>query len=200
MITLLQHADGGYFESALSAAEPWHASYCARHGITYAPGHGSLSVAPMWVKVVRIAQALEAGSDADTLVWLDVDAVIVDQAVSLAEAFPEPWMFGAVLNGNHEFNAGAMWLRVSPESKAFWARVVARGPEAVRGRFRDHRQINDSLLDLPALPLDSRWNHYDFEESKPVGSVVIKAWHNYPPAYSLARVQDLVQALMSGSQ
>jgi hypothetical protein len=103
--------------------EPNKQEYCRRHG--YALRSGLVDTGGHWVKIPALMSALP---EFDWVVWMDVDLLVMNQAVRLEKFFDAT----VDLIGSHDaigWNNGVFFLRNTPWSMSFlktWAEIGRR--------------------------------------------------------------------------
>lgn len=182
MTRLLQCVCGRY-TPLLKAVEPHHAAYCKRWGFQYRPIYYPKCGKNHWYsKHSTITNDLVEMSDGDLLIWLDLDALIVSFNEDVSKAIPDgydlalcPVRFDIAVRWG-KYNVGAQWIRVSPETRAFYKLVQ---DTAQNDKWIDQEVINRELprSGLRVHDLDSRFNRYGGNLLPSAFRTVVKAWH-----------------------
>ena len=118
----------GSYEALLAMSAPTFARYAARHGyeLVLRTDIGSDTRPAPWAKVPLILELLESH---DLVLWIDADAIIVDDRDDLAdEVRPGRWMYLSRMNTPEGLvpNTGVWMFTSCAESKAFLRAVDSR--------------------------------------------------------------------------
>ena len=114
----------GTHEALLALAKPGFAEYAGRHGYDLVFENRLLDGArpAAWSKVLMIQRLMERYR---TVVWIDCDALIVDQTVDVLEEVPRGATLGLVAHrtaeGDQIPNLGLLVVRSNREAKAFFS-------------------------------------------------------------------------------
>lgn len=207
---LIQQAYGEY-ECLLDATEVHHADYAERWHMDYWPvrsrfGNGEQEGRhPNWDCIALVREAQDAGYE--HVFCLDADAVIWDILIDLRAALRPGTMLGMVLEdrsdarqgdgprrGEPFFNAGALYIRNSPETQDFFRDVWDIYPH-------ENTQYEQGAINwlLPRLggrfqQLDSGWNYCPriFSPSKPPR---VLAYHGDPIPHRLRQIKVVLASL-----
>jgi hypothetical protein len=198
---LIQQAVGEPYEGVLRKVDPWHRSYCKRHGIEYLchlgrPPRHRVDRHPAWDCMPLIQDALE--SDFELVVWLDVDALIV-RDVDLREVTTEFENIGAVHHpmdfykgdGRGHLNVGALYIRNTELSRKLIWDADALGQIENRYKWYEQASMLEINEQLGAMtPIHDRWNA-TFEVNE-CPAPVVRAWHGRgkPGLLKLERVLE----------
>lgn len=101
-----------------------HEAYAQRHGYEYLTGPWDTNGRhAYWMKLAAI---LEVWNKYDTILWVDADVIITDDAPDILEALPEEKWLGAAEHVTHEgqvFNVGVMVIRTTDKAKEFFTKA-----------------------------------------------------------------------------
>ncbi|MCW3053740.1 MAG: hypothetical protein JWN14_2910, partial [Chthonomonadales bacterium] len=190
---LIQSAAGEH-TNLLKITRAHHEAYARRHHIDFVCRmEAQQQERPAtWDKILLVLQALRSGKW-EYVIWLDADTLIVDSAADLRKALPPDIWLGMVKHGNPPwFNAGAIYIRNTPKSLAFF--------EEVWNTFPAEHFWEDNMAIIRVLGFDptrwqgvavigDEWNSTRFMNV--VDNAVVKAWHGGGPVEHRA---DLMQA------
>ncbi len=162
----------GPHEALLAVSEPTFRAFAERHGYDVITStEADPARPPAWAKVPLIRDTLESH---DLVLWIDADAVIVDDGEDIASAL-EPYAQLALVRHRREDvlipNTGVMVWRAGEFARGLLDRMWAST------RFRDHPWWENAAL-LDALGYDfPRFNRLDrvlrrrFRAGQPVPGV-----------------------------
>lgn len=162
--------------------------YCSLHGINYQPyfcRQQSRIENVMWDRVLLIREALEKR---DFVIWMDVDALIVDTSVSLLEAASEFEHVGMIKHYTEgwrdkdwHFNAGIAFFKSTPQTKEFLDHVWECGPiEHPRWKVQATMLLINDVMKIIS-PINPKWN--STVGASEVPNPVIKSWHGRPDRF-----------------
>ncbi|MCW3100250.1 MAG: hypothetical protein JWL77_5868 [Chthonomonadaceae bacterium] len=199
---LIQSASGEH-TNLLKLTHARHEAYARSHNIDFVCRFGPQQEQrpATWDKIFLILQALRAGQW-EHIVWLDADTLIVDRARDLRTALPDNIWLGMVKHGQPPwFNAGAIYIRNTPESRAFFEEVWNTWP--VEHHWEDNMAIIRVLGFDPArwrgvAVIGDEWNSTRLMNM--VENAVVKGWHgNGTVGQRAAMIQAELQGLTEQS-
>jgi hypothetical protein len=105
-------AEGQYAEY-LKYSLPTFMEYCFRHGYDFVETNSlhipdTESLAPSWAKVYRLKEYMY---NYEYVLWVDADALILDNNFDLADAVNDLWSFQGIALGDRMANCGVWIIR-----------------------------------------------------------------------------------------
>jgi hypothetical protein len=171
---LIQCATGTDYTAELQATWPLHNAYASAHGFDFWHFQGWQG-AIGWARFRLIELGCVAGYD--FVVWLDSDAVIVDNTADLADALPEGGNIGAMYYGYddvpsdqpHHYNVGVLYVHNTHPTRFFLNDLVTYEPEPYKpwpawwvDPNSEQRVFNDFVNEVrwQTIPyrVEERWN------------------------------------------
>jgi glycosyltransferase involved in cell wall biosynthesis len=197
--TLLLQAARGSHREMLELTRDRHAAYARTHGMEYACRleYPAPDRHAGWDKIALLLDALRS-RQYETIVWLDADALIVDERRDLREALPAGLWLGMARHGEGGwYNSGAMYLRATPECLQFFEAVWANWP--VGHPWEDNAAILQVLEREPGRwpgvgTIDDAWNSTFLVNESP--QPVVMAWHGlYDAPVRALRMREALTAI-----
>lgn len=190
---LLQHGVGNCAE-LLRVSRKRHQEYCDKFGIQFVQDFEVRHPErlPYWEKIPLIQSYLDT---TDVLLWVDADALIV-QDVDLSRILTcDLAMAKARKHGREWFNTGVMFIRNTPEMFALLSDAWDRWPNDVAYNEHpkhDEKAINDACSErgITVQVLDAKYNSW---KNNAVNNPVIKAWHGEPDDATRMRFREFLQ-------
>jgi hypothetical protein len=153
-----------------------HLNYCSKHNFDYSYECSTINQKTGdWDKIDTIINALKKYK---YVVWLDVDAMIVDTSVDLREAMFKPINVCEYPDPNKHYHVGVMYFENSPildnfmydwkhcqDNKIFWAEQGVFNYFA-RGKYK-----------WIVKKLGNEWNSSKYYN--PSDHPIVKAWHGW---------------------
>lgn len=192
-MTVLQHATNAHLRM-VARSKMFHQNYCAFHGYTYELTTERLQEGnPIFDKVVVILRWLKRAKEGDIAIWLDADSLWRRGRFPLVTAFNPQSMLAMVQMHIGYFNTGVIFIRACPTMLAFFEQVMTGADPRTRKeislagigiigpRWQDQAFVNYELCDgfshVECQELDSRFNSFKFQKSKPTGEIIVQSWH-----------------------
>ena len=190
------YQEGSYLDLALVTI-PNCLAYAKKHSFDYEFSYGDIvpewdMLCGGWAKLALISGALQRGYK--YVVWLDVDALIVDMDADLREACPEG--IGMVIHHspNPHYNIGCMYMTNSQEVKEFVNYWMSWYPgPTFKGSWHEQAILN-LLSQTPAgqivKEIDCKWNSTKAGHCH-TNRAVVEGFHGEgSPEQRLAKMQE----------
>lgn len=160
----------------LSMTIQHHLDYCGKHNFDYSYECSTINEkVGDWDKLDTIIKALERYK---YVVWLDVDAMIVDTSVDLREAMVKQINLCEYPDPNPHFHVGVIYIKQDPETMKFmldWKHCEENKPFwAEQGVFNFFARDKYKKI---VHKLDHKWNSSTFYN--PSRNPVVRGWHGY---------------------
>ena len=166
-----------------------HEAYCDRHGYNYCLEYRSTENLP-WFRIEALVEKLR-NPDNSHVFMIDADSCVVDTDKDMREALPEWAWLGITIHPfawarrDWHLQAGTFYVRNTPESLAFFERVLAlRGYNQGLKEWHDQGAMNWLMLDEDPSRwqkglhiLDYAWNNTVHWHSP--DRVILAAWHGH---------------------
>lgn len=188
----------GDYRPCIELTRERNQAYCDRHGFDLEIVIGTLSEQysnvnmGAWVKVEMIDKALKTGYE--YVVWLDADALIKDMDTDLRDACPNGigacWMRIPQL---HHWNTGVLYVRNSPEVRAFFSEWLSNFPGDKQ--WREQGIFNKLAMQSKVVQtISDKWNatiNYSM-----VPDAVVLGYHgNGDAAYRYRMMKETLEQL-----
>lgn len=185
----LQLATGEPYESMMDLTKDHHHAYCQRHGWEFSPRKQFVPYGKWTDRSMGelfMFQTTAEYAEGDMLCFFPTDAIMLPKTEQdLRGALPAG--VDIAMYGNDEFvNSGFAVLRVSDKLRAFFGRVVEKGPVVVRGGHNNDiaYRVSAELKESPEIvcqKLSSKWQWHDGPNAPamdcPEEKAIIRAWH-----------------------
>jgi hypothetical protein len=173
---LIQHATNCHSGKMLALTYARHTDYCAAHNFDYWALSGRYPVAAMespWIKMSLVKWA--AMMDYKYIVWMDLDAVILDMNADLRDACVKPANMVIWPHPAPYLQAGVIYYN-NTDYKAY--ELAARCVAERSGYRHEQDQLNEMAMKQPELfsSLDIKWN-WGEHCGVPCAAPVVRAWH-----------------------